>query len=204
MALACGCAEQRDVASVGPEEPRPVSPDAIAGPYVQAGTPFRARIDQPIDTFYTPPGTLFAATVVTPLRGSRGETIVPDGAKLRGTIASVGTWDAPQLRVKIDSIDTVAGTLPVQAAVRHAEHTAWAGPATLQPAPSKYGPDTYIYPYDFFGYGSDYAGPAPTGPAEPLYGYSVERPREIRVPSGALVELVLVRPLVLPGARVRR
>lgn len=130
---------------------------------------------------------------MAPIQSPDGSLVVAAGAKVRGTLASVGSPDAPLIRVQLDRIDTVAGSLPLHASVRSAEHFAWRGPPT---------PDTtasYVFPYGFTDYGSDERAPADSSQAE---GRALMQPREIRVPAGAVMRLELVDPLVLPGAQL--
>jgi hypothetical protein len=164
------CAEQGQVLSVGPQQVQTVPPAAVAGPYVPSVTLFTARIDAPLDTFYTAPGSTFDAVVVTPLVGPDGRILVPYGAELFGTFVSQGSPDRPRILVAIHAVDTVDGTVPVAAVVRSAQHVDWIGP------------------------------PVP----EPLFGYEYphEQPAQVRVPRGALIELQLVEPLLLPDARL--
>ncbi len=192
--LACGAAE--DVGSAEPQSPHPVPPGSVRGPFVQAGTIFVVALDDAIDTFYTTPGTPFTATLVAPLSGEDGRVLVPRGAKVHGTLTSVGTRDTPTVRVDLQSIDTVAGRVPLRARVRSAEHYAWTGPPITEPSAS------YIYPYDFESYGSATTaeGAAPAG--RPVEGMTMMQPREIRVPAGAQVVLQIVEPLLLPGAQL--
>jgi hypothetical protein len=192
---ACSTAEEQ-VSSLGPQTPHPVAPASIQGPYVQAGTLFSMQLDEPIDTFYTPPGTHFTGTVVTPLRGPDGRVLVPYGAKVRGTLASVGDPEVPRIRVTLQNIDTVAGTIPLHGAIRSAQHYDWLGPPTAEPYAS------YIYPYDFLEYGSDTSAPGTSPPGHPVEGATMMQPREVRVPAGALVQVQLVDPLMLPGAHL--
>jgi hypothetical protein len=192
---ACSTAEEQ-VGSIGPQTPHPVAPETIQGPYVQAGTLFSMLLDEPIDTFYTPPGTHFTGTVVTPLHGADGRVLVPYGAKVRGTVASVGDPEVPRIRVDLQNVDTVAGTIPLRAAVRSAQHYDWAGPPTPEPYAS------YIYPYDFLEYGSDTSAPGTSPPGHRVEGATMMQPREVRVPAGALVQVQLVDPLMLPGSRL--
>ena len=133
---------------------------------------------------------------MTPLRSNDGHVLVPYGAKVRGTIASVGDPEVPRIRVDLQNIETVAGTVPLHAAVRSAQHYDWAGPPTPEPYAS------YIYPYDFLEYGSDTSAPGTSPPGHRVEGATMMQPREVRVPAGALVDLQLVDPLMLPGARL--
>jgi hypothetical protein len=187
----CSSALEPEVASVGPQVPEAASPGNVVGPFVPAGALFSVQMDQPIDTYYTAEGASFTATVVNPLYDARGQLVVAYGAKLRGTIASVGTSDLPKLRIALDSIDTVRGPAPVTAAVREAQHYEWAGPDPLTVDTSS-GP-TYLRQdlpsgqrsANLFGYQS-------------AYGNGTTQPREVRVPGGAIMELALVTPLTLP------
>jgi hypothetical protein len=194
-----GCASAGDdIGSVGPQTPHPAAPGTVLGPFVQAGAVFTMRLDEPIDTFYTPPGTQFTGTVVTPLSGQDGRVLVPIGVKVRGFLASVGERDAPRVRVDLVDIDTIEGTVPLRAAVRSVQHADWMGPPTPEPYAS------YIYPYGFLDYGSETAAPATSLPGRPVEGATMMQPREIRIPAGALVRVQLVDPLTLPGAHLAK
>ncbi len=196
--LACGAGQE--VASVGPQSPHPLPAGAVVGPYVQAGTQFSVRLDQPIDTFYSAPGTKFTATVNGAVQGPDGQLIVPRGAKVRGVVASVGDLDAPMLRINLESIDTVAGPMPLHAAVRTAQHHDWAGPPT--PAPYE---ESFVYPFDFSEYGTENTAPDNSLPGgRTAEGRTLMQPREINVPAGAVMQLRLSEPIVLPGARLAR
>ena len=198
---ALGCSAPAQVASTGPQTPRPASAETIGGPFVQAGVAFGIRMDAPIDTFYTAAGTPFTGTVVNPLMDNTGRTVVAYGAKVHGTVEGAGTGDHPRLRVQIDSIDTTSGTLPIQASVRHAEHFEWSGPARVLAESNSWDADTYLNPNDVApGFAPSGGLTTPTG--TPYYGEIVRQPQEVRVPQNALVQLVLVRPLVLRGAPI--
>ncbi len=159
---------------------RRVPPSVVAGAarsVVEAGAIFSARIDRAVDSFYTPPGTVFVATVVTPLATGDGRTVVPYGAKARGRVASTGSPARPRLVFAIDSLETVAGRTRALVAVRDVQHVDWRGPPLLfvssRPVPSP-------------GYLLD------TVPREEV------APAEIYVPAGALMSLVLQQPLQGP------
>jgi hypothetical protein len=189
-----GCSEalQPEVASVGPKAAT-AAQGSPAGPFVPAGTLFSVEVDQPIDKYYSAEGASFTATVVDPLFDIRGKLVVPYGAKLRGTIASVGTHDLPRLRVAFRSIDTVRGPALIEAGLRDAQHYEWAGPDPLIVDTSS-GPS----------YMSRYGDLPSDAPSANLFGYQVEygfgttQPREVRVPNGAIMELALIGPLVVP------
>ena len=183
----CASALQPEVASVGPQSPNPAPPESIAGPFVQAGTLFSAQVDQLIDTYYSAPGTPFTATVVNPLFGAQGQLVVPYGAKLRGTIASVGTYELPNIRVALQSIDTVGGPVPIEAAVREAQHYEWLGPDPLSVdymSRNRDLPDA-ARSANLFGY-------------QAAYGYDTTQPSEVRIPRGAVMEIALTAPLAPP------
>ncbi len=191
-ALGCAHALQPEIASVGPEKPQPAAPGAISAPFVQAGTIFSVQTNEPLDTYFTAPGTRFTATVVDPLFAADGQLVVPYGALVHGTVTSVGPYERPRLRVHIDSIDTVRGTVPLTAALRDAQHYGWLGPDPLEAQTSVSPAQRFEYPDierrlpspDLFSY-------------QDQYGFNTQQPREIRVPRGALLELALVRPLVM-------
>jgi hypothetical protein len=193
--LACGAQQTQEVSSIGPQNPHPVPPGAVRGPFAQAGSLFVVALDGAVDTFYTPPGTRFTATVTRPLEGLDGRVLVPTGAKVHGTLASVGTTDAPLIRVELESVDTVAGTVPLHAAVRWAQHYDWKGPPTPEPYAS------YVTSDSFLDYGTETDGPGVSqygGPA--VEGRTLMQPREVRIPKDAVMQLELTEALILPGA----
>ena len=100
------------------------------------------------------------------------------------------------LRIDLENIDTVGGVVPLRAAVSAAQHLDWAGP----PTPTRY-QESYVYPYDFEEYGADNRAPDNSLPGGRPEGRALMQPREIDVPAGAVLQLRLSEPLVLPGAR---
>jgi hypothetical protein len=183
-----GCPGPAQVGSVGPEEPRPISPAAVGRPLVQAGTIFSVRIDQPLDSYGTAPGTPFTATVVDPLRASDGRVLVPQGAKVGAVFVSHGTPAHPRVCVELRSIETVEGRVPLRATVRVAQHLDWAGPASPGIRPS----------YGLLERGWRGMPPTPSSQsAPPEIGDMIETPsRQVLVPRGALVAVMLVEPIV--------
>ena len=194
-----GCASS-DVTSTGPKTPRPAPEGSITGPFVQAGAVFGARMNGTIDTFFATPGTPFSVTIVNPLYDTSGHIAVPYGAKVYGTVDSSGSEEYPRLGLRISSIETLSGTLPVEAAIRHAQRETWTGPARVIRESSSWNASAYLNPSDLVRGDSPGGWAGATG--APFYGDIVKAPREVRIPDGAMVELVLVRPLVLPGSRV--
>jgi hypothetical protein len=199
---AAGCGAARaEVASVGPSTVRPIDPRRVGGEYVQAGTSFAVTMDQTIDTQVSAPGMPFTATVAAPLVAPDGVDVVARGAKVHGTVTSVGSFGEPLVRIDIQSVDTQWGPASIVATVRRAQHTSYAGRPYLAPSSSLPLEDGHLYTYDFYTYGTP-LGPAPYPPAPPVYGAAVERPREIRIARGATLDLVLTRALIAPGTRV--
>jgi hypothetical protein len=189
------------VASTGPQTPAPIAPGRVDGPFVQAGAMFSMRMDAPIDTFYTAPGTPITATLLNPLVDSTGRIAAAYGAKVHGTVEGAGTEERPRLRVQIDSIDTINGTLPMQAAIRHAQQVRWAGPARVIAESSAWDADTFLTPGDVEP-GDRPGGPFTPVTGTPYYAEVMQRPREVRVPQNAMVQVVLIRPIVLRGTTV--
>jgi hypothetical protein len=135
-------------------------------------------------------GLPFTATVVTPLYSPDGMLIVPYGATLRGTLVSVGNRANPRLRLELRSMQTTLGPAPIDAIVRHAEKARLARTPPLVPIRD----DAFIWPYDTWGWYGAYGG----GPPEQPYAS-----REIRIPEGASMQLVLSAPLIPPGTLAR-
>ena len=185
---ACGAA----VSTTGSQQIENVSAQDVQGPFVAAGTPLTVSMDTPLDTMSSAAGQSFTATVQTPLRSADGAIIVPQGAKVHGVLASSGTVDHPRLRLDLQSVDTADGSAPIQASVRHASRTDYAGPTEFAPT----GDDPFLYPYDSAAWG--WWGPMGGGPL-----YDSYTPTEIRVPRGASMQLVLTRPLIPPGSAIR-
>jgi hypothetical protein len=140
-------------------------------------------MDQAVDTYFTAPGTPYTATVATPLFGSDEQLIVSSGAKVFGTIVSVGSYEKPRLRLALESIDTVRGRMPLRAVVRQSQHVQWLAPDPLDFAASAR---------------TSYQSLPETNSYQVLYGYNLSQPREVHIPAGAVVELALTAPLELP------
>jgi hypothetical protein len=187
---AAGCASPQ-VSSIGPQAVSPTVPGALVGPYVPSGTLLTVRADQALDTFFTAPGSPFTATVLTPLRDPSGQLLVESGAKVHGTFVTFGSSDSPRVRVALESIDTVGGTVPLAAALRRAQHVDWIGPPSMTPRQSLQAP------YDLLELGREQV--IQPGPDQHATSYEIAQPRQIQVPLGALVMLQLTEPLVVKG-----
>ena len=193
------CAEEPDVAAVGPTSVRDLPPPRVVGPYVHAGVALPLRIDGDIDTEYAQRGAVFTARTEAPMRADDGSVVVPEGALVRAHIVSTGTAEAPRVRIAFDSVETVQGPARIAAQIEHAQHTAHPGPLTpVPPESARVFVDEYVYPVDFTQYGS---GEWPTNNtfqgAQSLYF-----PREIHIPEGSRMTVVLTRPILPPGTRV--
>jgi hypothetical protein len=178
------------VTSVGPRHGEPAAPGAIARDSVPAGVVFGVRLDQPLDTCCTPPHTRFTATLLEALCATDGRVVVPEGAKITGEVVSSGLASIrKQLKVRLLSIDTVAGRAPLVAKVTMAQHVDWNGPPQIEPR---------VLPYAFRGYGGDTSVGNTEIQGRSPFGYEVETPREVHLPKGAEMQLELVRPIVTP------
>jgi hypothetical protein len=173
---------------------------------VPPGTVVAVRLLDRIDTETTAVGQAFRARVEGPIEAADGHVVVPDGSVLRGRVVSLGTADAPRVRLTLDTIDTIAGPAPIKALVRHAEPRHHAGPEVVAQGRG----DTVC---------GDAGGPGIPfcdsyldlihSDTAPQHGFGEppptdDRPREVQLPRGARVELVLTEPLASPAARAGR
>jgi hypothetical protein len=159
-------------------------------PSVPSGARFSIRMSQPLDSAYARPNDPFTAVLIDPLRNDDGVTIANAGAVVRGVVAESRSGAGPNLTLQLDSIETVYGPAPLAATVVDAGTVAYAAPQGLAR--------------------DAWAGrPLPPGtttlsPTAPPTAWAEGWPRqtatrEVRIPAGATLELVLVRPIVLPA-----
>lgn len=189
---------QAEVSSVGPQAVSSVAPAGTSGPYVAGGTIVSVRLDQPLDSYTSAPGSSFTATLVNPMLDAQGRAIVAPGARVHGTFLSYGSPDDPRVVLRIDTIDTPAGALPLTAAVRQAQHVDLVAPSRhLAP---RFESD---FPRGSVEYGTVDAQRPPESEL-PGVTFAREPVREVHVPRGALMELQLTQPLVLPEGRAER
>jgi hypothetical protein len=193
LATAWSASTTREVSSVGPQKVDTSPPSTEAGPFVPSGTLLSVRVDQPVDSFYTAPGSPFTATVLSPLRDTAGRTLVDEGAKVHGTFATFGSPSQPRVRLALKSIETVHGRAPLTAVVRSAQHLAWVPPPAETPQ------QTHRLSYDLFDYHDQIIGTS--GPGTARFGYQPEPPHQVLLPESALVMLQLAEPLFLPNGR---
>jgi hypothetical protein len=163
---------------------------------VEAGRRLTVRMSQPLDSALSREGEPFTATLVAPLVARDGRLIAHEGALVRGLVVATDSGAGPNLTLELHSIETVAGPAPIAAYVVDAGTIAYAAPRGLardawSGTPQPPGQTTLR------------AGPltaaATAAAAEgwPRAGAT----REVRLPLGATLELVLARPLALPAAR---
>lgn len=207
LALAAGCARE-GVHAAEPQEVKRVSPAAVQGPYVPAGTQFAVSMQDTVGTQTSYEGTPFTATVVRPLLAGDGSVVVPQGATVHGRVANVDSGMSPVLLLDFDTIETQWGDAPISAKLQDAQKVTFPGnDEVYDPA---YGYDDYgyydaafyspgigTYPY----YGGYYGGVTPYYQPIGFYDYNA---REIRVPAGATLQLELTRPILPPGSEVQQ
>jgi hypothetical protein len=192
-ALLGGCAEGLQTAE--PQDIR-YAKGPVEGPYVQAGTMMRVRMDQALGTEISQEGTRWTATVLEPVRGPDGRVVVPAGAKVYGAVQDVDSGSRPLLKLDIQGVQTRFGAAPLEAKIARAEKYEYESYEPVAYGPG-WGYDPYMFGYDpylgydaaFYPYGWTAAGPGYVG------GYTEP---EIRVPRGATLVLQLTRPLI-PG-----
>lgn len=85
---------------------------------VPAGAVFTARLNDKIGTTVSRAGQPFTATSTTPLLNTRGQTLVPAGALVRGTVAGLDRGPDANVRLLLDSIDAGRGPVPLSATAR--------------------------------------------------------------------------------------
>ncbi len=164
-----------------------------------AGTRLQARLGETLDTLVTEIGQPFTAKVEGEVLDRRGRVLVPAGALVRGKVVSVGSPAAPRIGLTVETIETTAGTAPLYAALREEGRRTYLGPEPARPetdslcrrAGTESDPFCDSYVYMIY---SDTAPPHGFGrpPA------TDDRPREVRLPQGARLVLVLTDPLSPP------
>jgi hypothetical protein len=181
-----------------------VAPSRVSGPFVQAGTTFRVKLDGPLGTQLSKPGDSFSATLIDPLVDLEGHVLVPAGAKLRGKIANVDQGVAPRLRLSFNTIETEGGAacschvgpqphaLPVEARVVRTRSVEYPG----QPLYSSYPGDPSI----------DRNAAVRVDPTVYSYAPGTSGPysRELELPMGSEMVLELTRPLLGPTSTISK
>jgi hypothetical protein len=165
------------------------------------GTTLELVLDEPVDTVRARPGQVIALHTLQPLRATGGALLASEGARVTARVISVGSAEAPQLRLGFDTIDANFGRVDFPVAIVHAQSRQYAGPTLWR---RSVGAESD--PYDYFGQPYTYGlGPQSlrTNPAESdvpwLNGWEQFQPREIVLDKGARVTVRLERPLGPPA-----
>ncbi len=190
LALTLGGCTMDEIQTTAPRDVRRVPASAVNGSFVQAGTMFRARLDDPIGTQLSKRGDAFTATVVEPLVDAHGTVIVDRGAKLEGRIADLDSGSStPTIRLRFTGIHPANGgaSIPLAARIVRIQHTDYAG-ASSTPI---YTADPSSVGDPFISYDTILMSPE---------GTAAIYPTEIEVPMGSAMTLELTRPLLAPGA----
>lgn len=189
-----GCARSSVVRSAVPERINYAANARMRGPFVPAGTEFTVLLDQAVGTQVSAAGDIITARVQAPLRAPDGSVVIPAGAVLRGHVDDVAEGRLPVVILAFDTIETPGGTVPISAAVRTAGRFVYraayhaAVPVEIIPQEeAQYGP-TLSGEWRF----QNTAGPAAGG----VGPNTLMRPREVYVPRGGWVRLVLNEPIV--------
>lgn len=162
--------------------------EVVQGPHVPSGTSFTLQLIRPVGATTGESTQPFQAFAIDAVRTDMGEVFVPAGAVVRGELA----WSEARQLMTIDlgTIETVVGTVQLHAAIRSgalpAENTTATAPSNV-------------------GYGFARSGPETREPlARAGLQDSAAAPlsRHFRLPTGAEVQLILIRPLLAPGTSV--
>jgi hypothetical protein len=187
VALGTGCARQHGeggVVSVGTAE---IHHATIEGPHVPAGTQIALRLVTPVGTDASRTGDPFTAAVAEDIVLADGTVALPAGALVRGTVAGVHTGDPPRLELDFGTVRTAWGERALPARLEAAETLHVPGPSEDH-APTAHPPAQATFQ----------AGLGDT--VEPRFldrqrASSDSEPRQLHVPSGATMYIVLTRPI---------
>jgi hypothetical protein len=92
-AVVTGCGRPATVDTAAPQL-SPAPPPATANS-LPAGTILEIRLDQPVGTTHSEVGDRFTATVDVPIVAQNGQTAVPAGAKIHGTVTGLSPSASP-------------------------------------------------------------------------------------------------------------
>jgi len=169
---------------------------------IPSGTRVAVSLDEDIDTASARIGQDVTARAVASIRAPDGTIVVRKGAIVRGRLVSIGTRESPALRLELDTIDTTAGPVPIQASIRRARTLQYL-PADLPRAQQRDWSCASQRPEDprCESYSRLVEGDRDIY-ADHKYGESPpadSRPLELQLRRGTLVDLILTRPLALPA-----
>jgi hypothetical protein len=170
---------------------------ADGGPVVPVGTAISLRLEDGVDTGASMVGDVFRARVEADVRAADGAIVVRRGSELHGRVASIGRKGIPQLRLWLESIDTVQGPEGLRASLRTGRPIEYPGAEPQGRVDSlcdgQSTPDPFCASYmDLIRDKS--AGEHGFGRLPPLD----PRPAEVRLPAGTRLRLVLTEPMQLP------
>lgn len=160
------------------------APVAAAAPGdVESGTVVVATLLDPMSTLSSRAGDDFTAQLDEPLLSKDGRVVIPAGSVLRGRVVTVDDGTDAQLDLVFDAIDTLTGTVRLEARLIDISPYGHAG----SPLPGS-SIDARIHPP----IGPHAAvGGGPRDPNDQPY----EQPRQISIPKGARMQVLLLEPL---------
>lgn len=162
--------------------------------YVPYGARYTVRLDQPLGADLSVYGQAFTARVAEPLLDVAGKLAVPLGAKLHGRVAGIERGASPKLMVSFVALDTVGGTVPVATCVAPDAFNPYLTSRAVDPTRSGY--DSVLLPAAPFARSLFAAGGDSLSPR-------VDPTHTVSVPEGAVVEMRLTAPLVVPPLSLR-
>lgn len=195
--LVSACATSPAV-STGSQRIHTVDSARVQGLHVPAGTRLSIRLGQTIGTTVSTRGDRFTAVVSRPLVDPSGVVVVPSGSHVIGRVTSVQGATGPRLRFDLEQIETRGGAVPIDARVEAASAEIYRGQS--QYSMVLVGPDSLLEAThaDASRRARVYAGER-IGGGPSAYFYRVYRPRQVTLPVGATLDLVLTRPIFAPG-----
>jgi hypothetical protein len=190
LALAAGCARPPAAAgTVVSASPQEIRHGQVEGPHLPAGTPVTLRLITPIGTDASRAGDDFTAEVAEDVLLADGTVAIAKGAPVRGVVTRVERDDAPALELEFSAVRTTWGERGIEARIEKAE--------TLLLTERTSGEDRAQTTHP----PAQATFPTGTGDTiEPRYLerqeiYSEDPTRRLHLPSGAVIRLLLTRPI---------
>lgn len=164
----------------------------MAGPRVPAGSKLALRLDKAIGTDLSEPGDWFTATVTRSVYNGKGdELLIPTGAQVRGRVVRADGGKSPTLALELESIETMRGVMQLDAAISNVSSTMVDAPSPHRTTASPYADEPGVVAYS--------TTVSPWEPSGNESGPPLER--QIRIPAGAALELVLTQPLIVTAKK---
>jgi hypothetical protein len=191
VALAAGCAARSPatagtVVSASPQE---IRHGQVQGPHVPAGTPVTLRLVTPIGTDASRVGDDFTAEVAEDVLLPDGTVAIAKAAQVRGVVTRIEREGAPALELEFTAVRTAWGERGIEARIEKAETLLLAERSGREDRAQTVHPPAQA------------TFPTGTGDTiEPRYLerqeiYSAEPARRLHLPSGAVIRLLLTRPI---------